>query len=143
MRYAWLCHPVTVAGVVVLLLNDHLLKQTWPGFVTGKLSDVAGLVVAPPLAALLFRRRADLAATLLTGALFTLAKTTQTGAEAASHLFTLVAGPSHVLDDPTDLLALPALALTARRWPPRSCSPWGWWPGSPSSSGVRLCGRTS
>ncbi|GAA2299134.1 hypothetical protein GCM10010149_55030 [Nonomuraea roseoviolacea subsp. roseoviolacea] len=111
MRYAWLCHPVTVAGVVVLLLNDHLLKQTWPGFVTGKLSDVAGLVVAPPLAALLFRRRADLAATLLTGALFTLAKTTQTGAEAASHLFTLVAGPSHVLDDPTDLLALPALAL--------------------------------
>lgn len=47
MRYAWLCHPVTVAGVLVLLINDHLLKHTWPGFVTGKLSDVAGLVVAP------------------------------------------------------------------------------------------------
>src|SRR5690606_18791254 len=60
--------PVTVASVIVLLLNDHVLKQAWPGFVTGKLSDVAGLVVAPPLAALLLLRRADLAATLLTWA---------------------------------------------------------------------------
>jgi hypothetical protein len=111
MKYAWLCHPVTVAGVIVLLVNDHLLKQAWPGFVTGKLSDVAGLVVAPALLALFFWRRADLAATLLTGVLFALVKTTETGAEAASHAWTLVAGPSRVLADPTDLLALPALAL--------------------------------
>ncbi|MFI7130105.1 hypothetical protein ACIBQ1_30725 [Nonomuraea sp. NPDC050153] len=95
----------------VLLINDHLLKQAWPGFVTGKLSDVAGLVVAPALAALLFWRRADLAATVLTGVLFTLVKATETGAELASHAWTLVAGPSRVLADPTDLLALPALAL--------------------------------
>ncbi|MFC7591115.1 hypothetical protein ACFQYP_51035 [Nonomuraea antimicrobica] len=97
--------------MLVLLLNDHLLKPVWPGFVTGKLSDVAGLVVAPPLVALLCRRRADLAATVLTGALFTLVKTTETGAEAASHAWTYLAGPSRVLADPTDLLALPALAL--------------------------------
>ncbi|WP_157548160.1 hypothetical protein [Nonomuraea candida] len=117
MRYAWLCHPVTVTGVLVLLVNDHLLKQAWPGPVTGKLSDVAGLVVAPALVSLLFRRRADLAATVLTGALFAVVKTTETGAEAASHAWTLVAGPSRVLADPTDLLALPALALAwwARR----------------------------
>ncbi|MEV0234754.1 hypothetical protein [Nonomuraea sp. NPDC050786] len=102
---------MTVAGVFVLLVNDHLLKQAWPGFVTGKLSDVAGLVVAPALVALLFRRRADLAATVLTGVLFTLVKSTETGAELASHAWTLVAGPSRVLADPTDLLALPALAL--------------------------------
>jgi hypothetical protein len=111
MRYTWLCHPVTVAGVIVLLVNDHLLKQAWPGFVTGKLSDVAGLVVAPALLALLLWRRADLAATILTGVLFALVKTTETGAEIASHAWTLVAGPSRVLADPTDLLALPALAL--------------------------------
>ncbi|MBF8192561.1 hypothetical protein ITP53_44150 [Nonomuraea sp. K274] len=97
--------------MLVLLVNDHLLKQVWPGFVTGKLSDVAGLLVAPALLALLFWRRADLAATLLTGVLFTLVKSTETGAEAASHVWTLVAGPSRVLADPTDLLALPALAL--------------------------------
>ncbi|MGW6498623.1 hypothetical protein [Nonomuraea angiospora] len=102
---------MTVAGVFVLFINDHLLKQAWPGPVTGKLSDVAGLVVAPALVALLFWRRADLAATVLTGVLFTLVKTTETGAELASHVWTLVAGPSRVLADPTDLLALPALAL--------------------------------
>ncbi|MBE1589129.1 hypothetical protein ACFPOI_35025 [Nonomuraea angiospora] len=102
---------MTVAGVFVLFINDHLLKQTWPGPVTGKLSDVAGLLVAPALVALLFWRRADLAATVLTGVLFTLVKTTETGAELASHVWTLVAGPSRVLADPTDLLALPALAL--------------------------------
>ncbi|MGI5268280.1 hypothetical protein ACQEUU_03935 [Nonomuraea sp. CA-218870] len=97
--------------MIVLLLNDHVLKQAWPGLVTGKLSDVAGLVVAPPLVALLLARRADLAATLLTGALFTLVKTTQTGAEAASQVWTTLAGPSRVLADPGDLLALPALLL--------------------------------
>ncbi|WP_020542377.1 hypothetical protein [Nonomuraea coxensis] len=102
---------MTVAGVIVLLVNDHLLKHAWPGFVTGKLSDVAGLLVGPPLLALLFLRRADLAATAVTGVLFALVKTTETGAEAASHVWTLVAGPSRVLADPTDLLALPALAL--------------------------------
>ncbi len=111
MRYAWLCHPVTVVSLFVLLLNDHLLKQAWPGPVTGKLSDVAGLVVAPPLVALLLGRRADLAATILTGALYTLVKSTETGAEAASLAWTALAGPSRVLADHTDLLALPALAL--------------------------------
>lgn len=111
MRYAWLCHPVTVAGVLVLLINDHLLKHTWPGFVTGKLSDVAGLVVAPALLALLLPRRADLAAIMVTGVAFALVKTTETGAELASQGWTLVAGSSRVLADPTDLLALPALAL--------------------------------
>ncbi|WP_156325293.1 hypothetical protein [Nonomuraea sp. SBT364] len=40
---------MTVVAALVLLLNDHLLKHAWPGPVTGKLSDVAGLVVAPPL----------------------------------------------------------------------------------------------
>ncbi|MFG1947351.1 hypothetical protein [Nonomuraea sp. NPDC048826] len=97
--------------MIVLLLNDHILKHAWPGFVTGKLSDVAGLVVAPPLVALLLPRRADLAATILTGALFTVVKTTETGAEAASQIWTTLAGSSRVLADPTDLLALPALAL--------------------------------
>ncbi|MGP4094318.1 hypothetical protein [Nonomuraea sp. KM90] len=95
----------------MLLVNDHLLKQAWPGFVTGKLSDVAGLLVAPALVALVFWRRADLAATVLTGALFAVVKCTETGAEVATQAWTLVAGPSRVLADPTDLLALPALAL--------------------------------
>jgi hypothetical protein len=37
----------------VLLINDHVLKVVGvlPGWLTGKLSDVAGLIVAPVLAA--------------------------------------------------------------------------------------------
>jgi hypothetical protein len=39
-----------VLALAVLLANDWLLKQSFPGFVTGKLSDFAGLaVVALPL----------------------------------------------------------------------------------------------
>jgi hypothetical protein len=42
-----LLHPVALAAFVVLVLNDRILKATWPGPVTGILSDVAGLIVAP------------------------------------------------------------------------------------------------
>lgn len=38
---------VPIAALIVLVLNDHVLKSAWPGFITGKLSDVAGLVLAP------------------------------------------------------------------------------------------------
>jgi hypothetical protein len=40
-------HPVALLALVTLIVNDQLLKAFWPGVVTGKLSDVAGLVVAP------------------------------------------------------------------------------------------------
>jgi hypothetical protein len=44
-----LLHPVTLAALSVLLINDHVLKAAWPGPVTGKLSDLAGLVFFPIL----------------------------------------------------------------------------------------------
>ncbi|MBQ1052385.1 hypothetical protein KBX50_28530 [Micromonospora sp. C51] len=47
----WLVHPVTVAATALLILNDHVLKAAYPGWLTGKLSDAAGLVMAPPLLA--------------------------------------------------------------------------------------------
>jgi hypothetical protein len=40
-------HPLTLALVVVLVVNDWVLKARWPGAVTGKLSDIAGLGFAP------------------------------------------------------------------------------------------------
>ena len=43
----WLGAPPTLLALAVLVLNDHVLKQAAPGVVTGKLSDVAGLVLAP------------------------------------------------------------------------------------------------
>ncbi|WP_203879021.1 hypothetical protein [Planobispora takensis] len=105
---------MTVTATFVLLINDHLLKHLWPGFITGKLSDLAGLMVAPPLLAL--ARIPAPAAILITGAGFTLVKTTQAGAETASQAWTLIAGPSRILADPTDLITLPALAAAWLIW---------------------------
>ena len=42
-----LLHPVALVALAVLILNDRFLKTAWPGAATGKLSDVAGLIVAP------------------------------------------------------------------------------------------------
>ncbi len=42
-----LLHPVPLAAIGLLLVNDHLLKAAWPGPLTGKLSDVAGLILFP------------------------------------------------------------------------------------------------
>ena len=44
-----LLHPLILAGITLLVVNDHLLKAAFPGLVTGKLSDVAGLLFFPAL----------------------------------------------------------------------------------------------
>ncbi|MFT7870523.1 MULTISPECIES: hypothetical protein [Amycolatopsis] len=117
----WLAHPLSVGATAVLLLNDHVLKPAWPGLVTGKLSDVAGLVAAPPLLGLLlglfFAARAGAAASVLvTGAGFALVKLITVGAGVASAAWSVVNGPSVVLADPADLVALPALGLSWWAW---------------------------
>jgi hypothetical protein len=121
---AWLGHPVTLLSLVVLVVNDHLLKDAYPGLVTGKLSDLAGLVVAPPLLALvatllLARLRAQLAAAgsvAATGIGFVAMKATSSGATAGSAVWSVVNGPSVILADLTDLFALPGLALAWWVW---------------------------
>jgi hypothetical protein len=44
---AALLHPSTLVALALWALNDHLLKGWGPALLTGKLSDVAGLVVCP------------------------------------------------------------------------------------------------
>jgi len=44
-----LLQPLAIAAIALLLLNDHLLKSIAPGVLTGKLSDIAGLVFFPLL----------------------------------------------------------------------------------------------
>ncbi|MDP2306962.1 MAG: hypothetical protein Q8P18_13135 [Pseudomonadota bacterium] len=44
-----LTHPLALGAMLVLAANDHWGKAAWPGVVTGKLSDVAGLVFFPLL----------------------------------------------------------------------------------------------
>ncbi|MCC7361577.1 MAG: hypothetical protein IT317_18980 [Anaerolineales bacterium] len=40
-------HPASLAAIGLLLLNDHVLKAAYPSWVTGKLSDFAGLFFFP------------------------------------------------------------------------------------------------
>ena len=47
-----LAHPVSLLALVVMVINDHLLKQTYGSWLTGKLSDAAGLIFFPALVAI-------------------------------------------------------------------------------------------
>lgn len=49
VRAGGLTHPVAVVAIALLVLNDHVLKAAVPGVLTGKLSDVAGMVFFPLL----------------------------------------------------------------------------------------------
>src|SRR3990170_5839611 len=40
-------HPLTLACIGLLLVNDHFLKRLYPSTLTGKLSDFAGLFFFP------------------------------------------------------------------------------------------------
>lgn len=109
-----LAHPGAVLALVVLVLNDHVLKQAWPGWVTGKLSDVAGLVIAPLLLAAVLaalRVRSPLpVAMVTTGAGFVVVKASAEGAALVSALWS-IGFPTVMRADATDLLALPSLGV--------------------------------
>ena len=46
---AALLHPLSLLALIVLLVNDFVLKAVWPGtWITGKLSDLAFVIFAPP-----------------------------------------------------------------------------------------------
>lgn len=135
-----LLHPLPLAAIAVLVLNDHLLKPAFPGLVTGKLSDVAGLAFFPLFLVALWelarsRRwsgpssRALVVACLATGLVFAFVKLTGPGALAYRHGLGLLQWPFRALGavlsggsapslhrvtlarDPSDLVALPALFL--------------------------------
>lgn len=111
-----------VVGLLVLILNDHWLKQSLPGVVTGKLSDLGGLAFFPFLLGvaigLVVRdpRCAARVAFGLTGAVFALVKLLPAGAEAASAFLSTVGVPSSIVADPTDLVALVVLLPGWRLW---------------------------
>ncbi|MDI1450571.1 hypothetical protein [Polyangium sp. 6x1] len=114
-----LLHPLWLGSLALLALNDHVLKGAGilPGALTGKLSDFAGLVVAPALLATLLRlgsRRSLFFAHLATGAVFAAIKLSPAAARGFEALAALTPFPWQITVDPTDLMALPALALAWR-----------------------------
>jgi hypothetical protein len=44
---ALVLHPVALVALASLVVNDHVLKSAWPGVLSGKLSDAAGMVLFP------------------------------------------------------------------------------------------------
>jgi len=45
----WLASPLPLAGLLLMALNDHWLRPTWPNALTFKLSDVGVLLYFPAL----------------------------------------------------------------------------------------------
>jgi hypothetical protein len=120
-------HPLTLLNIGVLLLNDHLLKVLSPSWLTGKLSDFAGLFFFPIVFIVLlslllerFRLQPDHIAALafgITAIGFSLIKTT-IGANTllVSGMERLLGLPVQIIQDPTDLIALVALWLAWLLW---------------------------
>jgi hypothetical protein len=139
-----LLHPVPLAAVGVLLLNDHWLKQAYPGVLSGKLSDVAGLLFFPLLLQALWEVALELrrrpwrpsqrvlhVSIALTALVFSLVKLWPPAGEAYRVVWALLQWPLFALlrlargaelpglhgvalvQDATDLLALPALGIAA------------------------------
>lgn len=130
-------------ALVTVILNDRVLKLHCAGVVSGKLSDVAGLIYFPlfvativELARRLIGRKSWASSprlvgivTLITGIVFTLAKIWALWADAYRNTFgavwwpfdaarSLIGGDGwpplgrlHLVQDWTDLVALPALLV--------------------------------
>ncbi|HGG58092.1 MAG TPA: hypothetical protein ENK31_09885, partial [Nannocystis exedens] len=112
-----LLSPLWIASLAVLSLNDHLLKGSGilPDVLTGKISDVAGMLVAPALLAALTRtksRRGLFLCHLAVGAVFAAINLSADAASAWSALMGLTGTPWQITVDPSDLLVLPALFLS-------------------------------
>jgi hypothetical protein len=123
-----LSHPVSVGTVLLLLCNDHILRQLEPSWWTGKIGDFAWLVFAPlVLAAILawlipsrleYQEKAvGCSAFVLIGLWFTLAKTLPSFHDWTVRLFGMLTGQqASLLLDPTDLLMSPALLIGWHIW---------------------------
>lgn len=119
-----LLHPIAIGALALLLVNDHVLKAAAPGWITGKLSDVAGLVLTPIVVVALWRlgtgavvrkpmgRASPAVDSAVVATAVAIAFALVKLSPFANDLYSVVIGPTRV--DPGDLAALPAAGL-------------GWW----------------
>jgi hypothetical protein len=119
-------HPVALLALAVMIINDWVLKpRLGPSALTGKLSDIGGLIAAPVLLTALIglvlrvARAADpyltqrrlVLAIAATGAVFAAIKLSERAAGWFVAAISVVR-PAEVYLDPTDLLCLPVLAIS-------------------------------
>jgi hypothetical protein len=122
-------HPVTLLSLVLLVVNDWVLKpRLGPSAVTGKLSDVAGLAAAPVVLTALvglvlllgnklglrvqphLTHRRLIIAIVATGGVFAAIKLWPRASAWFVDALSVVR-PAQVMLDRTDLFCLPALAI--------------------------------
>lgn len=132
-----LAHPLVILSIITLLVNDHILKVYIPSWLTGKLSDFAGLFFFPVLLSVLLQlslqrlhlspRKVALLAFSLTTVWFTLIKTLPYFSDLTESILSLLLiQKTQIICDSTDLIALvilwPAWKLlnTADRQPKRN-----------------------
>lgn len=123
-----LLHPMWLGALALLAVNDHVLKGSGilPEFATGKLSDFAGMLVAPLLLAAVVgvtRRGTWLAAHAAVGVVFAAIQLSPTVAMAWAAAMDAVAVPWAITPDVTDLIALPLLAVSAWFYPRTMATP--------------------
>jgi hypothetical protein len=125
--------PLPLAAVAMLATNDWVLKRSsLPGWLTGKLSDVAGIFVFPLIVTAVVDllllgcararllptmdftlRRWKLAAAIAATAIgFCVLKAWPAGSTWLAGIWAKLAGPNRVAVDPSDLLALALLPVT-------------------------------
>ena len=126
---AALMHPITLVALATWIVNDHYAKAAHGGVVTGKLSDVACLIVVPLMAIALWElwrpasRRVVFACIVAIGAVMISINLFDSAAWLYRHglgtvqwpLRVVMTGelpairPAQLTMDPTDLFTLPAL----------------------------------
>jgi len=136
-----LVQPITIASVALLLMNDHVFKHLVPSWLTGKLSDFAGLFFFPYVVlaftalarlAVAWPRRTAGEATprgrltpghaactpfVAIAVVFALVKALPSGTAAASSALGILLGaPIQITTDVTDLIGLMALWPSYRLW---------------------------
>jgi hypothetical protein len=113
-------HSATWLCIALLFVNDHILKTVYPSWITGKLSDFAGLFFFPFIlaAGLCFplskfrisTTRVGQIAFGLSGIWFILLKTVPLANSLTIGLASMLLGfPTKLVIDPTDLIALLAM----------------------------------
>jgi len=121
-----LSHPLSLAALALVVLNDLVLRAFWPSWWTGKFSDIGVIFFLPLLLSTLLTlalgRRTRLAAGLGFGSVL-LAFLLLKASAAANHWLTGWL-PLRAVYDPSDLLVLPAWGAALALWlGPASPSP--------------------
>jgi hypothetical protein len=117
-----LCHPVYLVAIATLIVNDHWLKWHHPCWLTGKLSDVAGLTFFPLLVLAILPVRCTrvtiVVSAVATAVVFALIKTVPAATDVYRDVVGILNGligrgfgPVDAVTDPTDLVALPFVTI--------------------------------